>query len=212
MPTGWWWSRIVAVGLVLAGLYAPALAGERNERRLAVELAVMFGDVALIERSDTSARHHGGLVARLNSSLSTLRLLVRQAGGRPEVPVEAMRSALAGGNLSALRAALDLLAHEHPLDVTVITAAAVPEAQVARGRLVYQELCQGCHDDPEVDVDLPARDLFVVAASRSRTEFVARLFAGLRGTPATGLDNPFGESDIAALYAYFRAGRLPAGQ
>lgn len=206
MPTGLWWFRASALGLLLT-VSAPALAGENDERRLGAELAVMLGDVGLLEAADTPARHHGGLIARLNGSLSTLRLLVRQAGGRSQVPVEAMRDALTGGDLPALRAMLESLVRDHPLDETFVIEAASTDARLARGRRIYEELCLGCHDNPEQDVDLPARDLFTEAVLRSRTEFVARLIAGLRGTPANGLDNPFSPSDIAALYAYFRAGK-----
>ena len=210
--------RLRAMALALAAVAAAAAthrveAVSEHERRLGAELAVLAGDARRLAESMPESQR-SGLTARIKGGLSGLPLLMRQArdsnSALPAAPQQTfaeIRAALDRQDPSRLAAALAALARTYPFDAAgILPAEATPE-RLRVGEAIHKETCAGCHDYPDTRGFLPAHNLFRWARTMPAAEFAARMYAGLRGDPLTGLANPFGAVDIAALIAYYREGQ-----
>ena len=71
------------------------------------------------------------------------------------------------------------------------------------GASIHRSTCAGCHDAPSMDSLLPAKNLAAQLASMPREEFAARLLLGVRGDRTTAWRNPFSDSELAALMAWY---------
>lgn len=210
-------AALVSVSLLFGGTGASAHAQDEHQRRFAVELRLIAGDLRRLDDEQLAARHVEGLQARLRGSLGYLGLLAReavQARGVADAQLAAdlalLRRAFATGDRSAMVAPLMRLLARYPLTITDFTSdSKTDEARTATGRDIDQGLCMGCHRAPDPSSANPARDLFADARSMSREEFVARLMGGVRGVPATALDNPFSDEELRGLYAWYRNGPTP---
>ncbi len=195
------------------GFCAAALGATRAERDLSLELAVVAGDARRLAEPAISPRHREGLSERIRSSLGTLAITVRYAaqdGGRPEPALAAdvgeLRALFSGGKLAQFSALAARLATEHPLDLSYFRPLAITPRRIESGRSIYERHCLGCHVHPDPTLALPAPDMFHMARTQSRDEFLARLLGGMHGDRTTGLENPFTDEAIASLAAYFVAG------
>jgi mono/diheme cytochrome c family protein len=209
------------VGRLLAGLALAAAvsaaagvaraAGE-HERRLGAEVAVMLGDARRLTEP-MSDLQRAGVIDRIVAGLGGLPLLIRQAReADPTLPplaraeLTAVRKSLAERNLVAVVSGLAALSRNYPFDAAgIVPADAAPE-RLRLGKAIHESTCAGCHDHPDAEAALPAHDLFRWARAMPAGEFAARLYTGIRGDALTALANPFGAEDLAALFAYYRAG------
>ncbi len=183
---------------------AAAAQGE-HERRLAAELAVMAGDLRRIRSPDELPLHREGLRARLAGALSSLPLLLRQAGADPAA-VPALRQSLARSDWRALRAGLDALTKRHPFAAGALLPQAATPERLRLGEAIHRQACAGCHDAPATGTPLPAFNLFEQAKRTPREEFAARLLIGVRGDRSTAWRNPFSDLELGALLAYYENG------
>ncbi len=202
--------------MTLAAVMVIAAAGVRadgeHSRRLAAEVVISMGDAGRLADPDTPDLHKQGLRARIGGSLGSLGLLVRRA--RQERPRPAppdgwrakLQDAFAAGDMAQLRAGLEALSRLYPLDLTGVLPAPLTPARERSARALNEELCAGCHDSPDLEVALPAFDLFQQARGMDVREFAARLISGIRGDSVTNLQNPFTDEDIAAFIAFYRKG------
>jgi len=180
---------------------AAAAQGE-HERRLAAELAVMAGDLRRIRSPDELPLQREGLRARLAGALSSLPLLLRQAGADPAA-VPALRQSLARSDWRALRAGLDALTKRHPFAAGALLPQAATPERLRLGEAIHRQACAGCHDAPAADTKLPAFNLFEQAKRLPRAEFAARLLLGVRGDRGSAWRNPFSDLELGALLAYY---------
>jgi len=199
---------LAAAALVVA----TALAGDAAtspERRFAVELQIVAGDLARLRTQDLPARQRRGLNHRIRSSLSYLPVLARLRTGSTGADddnvvekVRGLRSRFERADYSHLQASLDDLVRRVPLDIDGLRVADADDEDRADGGEIYATLCRGCHENPDPNRDNPAYNLFEQARALPEREFIARLLGGVRGTPAIGLENPFTDRELAGLYAY----------
>ena len=208
--------RRLLAGLALAAAVSAAAgtaraAGE-HERRLGAEVAVLLGDARRLTEPMPEPQR-AGILGRINAGLGGLPLLIRQAReADPALPplsredIAAIRKALAERNLVAVVTGLAALARSYPFDAAGIPPAEAGAARLGLGKAIHETTCAGCHDHPDPDAALPAHDLFRWARVMPAGEFAARLYTGIRGDALTALANPFGSEDLAALFAYYRAG------
>lgn len=189
---------------------AAAAQGE-HERRLAAELAVMAGDLHRIRSPDELPLHREGLRARLAGALSSLPLLLRQAGADPAA-VPALRQSLARSDWRALRAGLDALTKRHPFAAGALLPQAATPERLRLGEAIHRQACAGCHDAPATGTPLPAFNLFEQAKRLPRTEFAARLLIGVRGDRGSAWRNPFSDLELGALLAYYENGDAAAAR
>jgi len=187
---------------------AAAAQGE-HERRLAAELAVMAGDLRRIRSPDELPLHREGLRARLAGALSSLPLLLRQAGADPAA-VPALRQSLARSDWRALRAGLDALTKRHPFAAGALLPQAATPERLRLGEAIHRQACAGCHDAPATGTPLPAFNLFEQAKRLPRAEFAARLLLGVRGDRGSAWRNPFSDLELGALLAYYGNGEPAA--
>jgi mono/diheme cytochrome c family protein len=117
--------------------------------------------------------------------------------------------ALDKGDLDVLLAGLRELAAAYPLDLTGILPAEATPNRRRRAQDIHETYCAGCHDEPDLEVERPAYNLFDQARSLSPQEFAARMITGVRGDRLTNLQNPLSDEEIAALIAYYRTGKGP---
>ncbi|MDZ7663319.1 cytochrome c [Thiohalophilus sp.] len=202
------WCRCLLACLLLIGL-APAHAVGEHGRRFAAEIAVMRGDVEQLRAADTRPLHRRGLRARLESSLSLLGMLARQqaqergvAPARLLARVATLRDAYRQDNLERLRDNLRTLMRDYPLSLPEWDDPAITPARLAAGRKLYETLCLACHHHPYQDRENPAYNLFRQARNEPREIFAARLYGGVRGVPATSLDNPLSIEEMTALLVW----------
>ncbi len=187
---------------------AAAAQGE-HERRLAAELAVMAGDLRRIRSPDELPLHREGLRARLAGALSSLPLLLRQAGADPAA-VPALRQSLARSDWRALRTGLDALTKRHPFAAGALLPQAATPERLRLGEAIHRQACAGCHDAPATGTPLPAFNLFEQAKRLPRAEFAARLLLGVRGDRGSAWRNPFSDLELGALLAYYGNGEPAA--
>lgn len=170
----------------------------------------MHGDLRRMAAGREPVERLAGVRARLAGALSSLPLLVRQAGERADAgEMRALRVALAGANWKTLEAGVANLGRRYPLDLSgILPAEATPE-RLRLGAAIHRQACAGCHDNPASGSRLPAQDLFEQARAMPPEEFAARLLNGVRGDLSTAHRNPFGDLQIGALIAHYTAGTRP---
>ena len=204
--------RLIAVCLlVLCGLpqQAQAVQGE-HARRAAAELRLVLGDATLLAGGQgLSPRHLKGLRERIAGSLSALGILMRladQETGRaprnaPDL-LRAMRSRHAAGDWENLANAASGLVTAYPLPIPRVSVSA------SRAKTLHGDLCAGCHDDPDLETERPAWNLFEQARRLPADEFYARMIIGVRGDRVTGFSNPLSDGELMALIKLY-AGSPP---
>lgn len=204
-------SRIIAVVTLLL-LPGPGSvhAQDEHNRRFAVELVVLAGDLRFLQQDGLTDRHRRGLDDRIASALGFLGLTGRtalQMSGRrdPDLAgdIARLRSSFAAGDLAGSEQVLQELKQRYPLDTRGFLPVEATPARLARGREIYRSTCRACHIAPDLARLNPARDLFRDALTMPPDEYVARLLGGVRGVAATGLENPFPDEDLRALLAWF---------
>ncbi len=206
-------SPVIPAASLALMLVIPAAAGE-HARRAAAELAVIGGDLRRIQSEELSRLHRSGLDARINGGLSALPILLRladQEEGRRTKDhgnlVTGLRNAWKSEVPTAALAFIDNLEKLYPLDDGAFFALAPTMAGLAQAQQLHEELCAGCHDEPDSSVARPAFNLFQQAMRLSKHQFTARMIVGIRGDRVTGIDNPFSDWQLAALMAFYRAGQ-----
>ena len=204
----------VTAGITVTLLSAlPAFAQGEHGRRAAAELLIMRGDLRqLTARPAPSAQHIKGLKDRLHGSLTTIAVLLRLAdeeAGRPPPDTNALeqnlRQSLKQNNTRELDAKLSDLIKTYALRTTGILPADPSPERLAKGKEIHESLCAGCHNEPDLDTQRPARNLTAQLKTMSAQEFVARLIIGVRGDRVTGISNPFSDDDLNALIAFYRS-------
>lgn len=209
----------VVILILLALLPATGCAAQdEHNRRFAMELAVISGDLRLLREGGMAPRHRRGLVDRITSALGYLGLLARQArqtasgarGADPRHDLNQLRRAFFANDLPATAHRLQRLMQDYPLDIRGFIALDATPARLERGRKLYRDSCRACHIAPDRARDNPARNLFIDAATMPEQEFIARLLAGVRGLPQTGLENPLADEQLRSLLAWFRHGTSAA--
>ena len=199
-------------GAVFAAPAVGIALGE-HARRAGAELLVITADVRKLKDASLSKKQRVGLAARINGGLAGLPLMMRladqerlrQTEGRGTI-VGRLRSSLQKNELAAFLATAAILIEHYPFRATGILPLKSSPTRVRRGKNIHEEHCAGCHDAPDLDVERPAFNLFRQARTITQFEFAARLVIGVRGDRTTGIDNPFSDEELAALFAYYRSG------
>ena len=189
---------------------AIALAQGEHLRRMATELVVISGDMKRLVSTKPGTPRHKGLSARIKGGLAGLELLLRLANeeqGRSTYLhsnlIPALRSSFRDGNAKRFREITDKLIAVFPFTATGILPAKSTPLRLKRGRALHEELCAACHDEPDLDVERPAYNLFREAKQLPATEFSARMVVGVRGDRVTGIDNPLSDEQIGSMIAYY---------
>lgn len=198
-------ARLLVFGLA-ALCCGECLAQGEHQRRLAAELVVMTGDLRRLTSQPAGPLERQGLGRRLAGGLASLPLLLRRAGGS-DAPVRSLRAQLERRDWRALGRGLAALREGYPFDARRLLPAEPEPELLAIGATIHRTTCAGCHDAPQADALLPARNLAAQLQSMSRQEFAARLWLGVRGDKTTALANPFSDRELAALIAWYAQGR-----
>ncbi|WP_137703312.1 hypothetical protein [Marimonas lutisalis] len=183
-------------------------AADDGQRLLASELLIAQGDLARLADPTLSTANRRGLQARLAGSMGVLPWMLRKAGdvegaselsGWLEIPLTDAKAE------HALVALLSKLTERHGLDTVGLdlkrTAATAREA-----RAIHETYCAGCHDQAEngdPDLELPARDLFLMARQEADVTFLGRLITGIKGDETIGFRNPLTDSQLYALWMLY---------
>jgi len=203
---------LLASGFAFAlGIQAVAAQGE-HARRVAAEIRVMAGDITRLENPDNSAQHKAGLIDRVIGGLAALDILLRQADQENKSPVsqylsvvQELRNLVIAGKFSSAKEILLLLQNNFPLSIDKFIQIKVEDKDV--GGNLHTELCAHCHDQPVLNTERPAYNLFSEAKRMPQEEFIARLLVGVRGDQVTGIDNPLSDYETAALVEFYKTGK-----
>ncbi len=200
------------VGLVAGiSLLIPATvfsAGEQ-QRRFAVELALIAGDSRLLDEGGVSAEKRHWIEGRITSSLNVLPLLARHAlqeAGADDamlLPQVRVLQRYAIGS-SQLHEAAGELSRRFPIQFSVDLKQPLDPQARSQTLLDYQQMCLGCHIAPAPDSSVVIGNFGSFARSMPDDEWLARLLGGLRGDPYTTYENPFSDAEIAAFFRYIR--------
>ncbi len=204
---------VTIFGLILLFGVTPCLAQGEHIRRLAAELLVAHGDArVLASQPQMKSLHKKGLNDRLRGSLSGLEILIRLADEEArerrtdaQLVVGRLTFFLRGNNLDEFTKTLSGLIKRYPLATNNILPAILTPARSKQAIEIHQEYCAACHNEPDNNVERPAKNLTLQLKTMAQTEFVARMIIGVRGDPSTGLGNPLSDEEIAALVAYYQA-------
>jgi len=193
----------------------PAQSAAAADRELGVQLALIAGDASMLVDPATPPQRRVALSARIRSSLGSLGMTARRAAeaeGRanPDLAagIRALRALFAAGDFAAFLRQAGRLAATYAPDVSYFEPLAVTPARLEAGRSIYRQYCLGCHEGPRSGGIAP--DLFHMARTVPRKEFLARLLGGIYGDRTTGLANPFSDEELASLAAYFLNGDAAA--
>jgi len=203
--------RLLGAGaLLVCGLAGtlPARGAGAPDRGLGVQLALIAADARVLADNATPPGRRVALSERIRSNLGSLGMSARaaaQASGRTDAAwpagLRALRALFSAGKLQAFSGAADRLAAAHPVDMSYFEPLAVTPLRLEAGRSIYRQYCLGCHLGPGAGNWAP--DLFAMARTESRQEFIARLLGGIFGDRTTGHANPFSDEALASLAAYF---------
>lgn len=181
--------------------------------RFPVELEVFAANANVLLNPNISVRYKRGLRIRMASSLGTMRFLAREYLQTLPRPDTSLLSEIAGLHQLFKRAAWKALARQsrqltqrYPLDLSRLEPSKADAQAIASGRHIYRHLCMGCHEHPDPTQSVPSPDLFGMAKTEPTRELIARLIAGVHGTPAVALRNPFSDREIAGLAAFLKQG------
>jgi len=190
----------------------PALAEGEHSRRAATELLVLRGDVRKLTQNNLSDLHIIGLKDRIGGGLAGLEIMLRladqQAGIKPvdySTVLDNLRTSWRASDFTALADRLSDLQSTHPFRATGILPIQATTSALTAAKELHEDLCAGCHDDPDLDVPRPAYNLFEDAQQLSGREFAARMSVGVRGDRITGIDNPLTDAQISALMFYYKS-------
>ncbi|HUW36943.1 MAG TPA: cytochrome c [Rhodocyclaceae bacterium] len=197
--------------LVCCWAYAlPAQSAGAPERSLGVQLALIAADAGVLADAATPPGRRAALSERIRSSLGSLGMTARdaaQATGRRDeawaAGLRALRALFAAGKLRAFSAAARRLAAAHPVDTSYFEPLEVTPLRLEAGRSIYSRHCQGCHLVPGPGAGNWAPDLFAMARTEPRQQFIIRLLGGIYGDRTTGHANPFSDEALASLAVYF---------
>lgn len=188
----------------------PVWASGEHERRLRVEIAVLYGDTKILVDPATPPLRRQGLRERIRSSLGTLGMLARYAIQEDRSPQPGLSAQVAdlrvlfdSKNIAAFAQRLGQLKSSQPLDISNFLPLTATPARLHTGQSIYQTLCLGCHQNPDRTQPNPAPDLFSMRTIVPRDEFVARMLGGIHGVPLTSLQNPFTDEEIASMTTFF---------
>jgi len=197
---------------ILFGVH-PAFAQGEHARRVAAEIRVIIGDIKRLQSPDRQPIHKVGLQHRIQGGLAALDILLRladQETGKPIAEyVNEVKSVSMGIKKKDFNNALTILVQwekTYPL----IFPEGAPESSsnsdsnIQLGQKIHQEFCAACHDNPVTTLERPAYNLFDEARELAPSEFLARLFVGVRGDRVTGIDNPFSDYEIIALANFYQ--------
>jgi len=198
----------LAVAVLTVTVIFSCHASEQS-RRFPVELEILAANANILLSSTIPARQKNGLHIRIASSLGTLRFLAReylqtkQPSGKTLLQkINTLRQAFDSGKLQAFAIESRRLAQKYPVVLTGLRASDAGPRDLSAGRQIYHQLCMACHEHPDTTQSNPAQDLFTMAKTQPQREFISRLIAGVHGTPAVALRNPFSDAEIAGLAAY----------
>ncbi len=200
------------IGLVAGiALLIPAtvFAAGEQQRRFAVELALLAGDSRLLQEAELSAEKRRWIEGRISSSLNVLPLLARyylQESGQDEAGLleQLLDLRQQSPDPATLRIAADKLRQRFPIPFPVDLQQPLDARTQSETGSIYQQLCLGCHLTPAAEASVVIGNFGSFARSMSADEWLARLLGGLRGDSYTGYENPFSDAEIAALYRYIR--------
>ncbi len=199
---------VVVVALsVVFGSQSVFAQGEHN-RRAATEIRVIVGDIQRLQAPDTLPVHKEGLIHRIQGGLATLDILLRLADQESGNPItqyknEVIELASWIDNQEYTKALPLLGQWEEKYPLTLLERNVDSNADHKLARKLHQELCAACHDNPNLEVERPAYNLFNEAKKLKYSEFLARLFLGVRGDRVTGIDNPLSDYEVSALVNFY---------
>lgn len=180
-------------------------------RRFPLELEVLAANAHLMVLPNTPERQKRGLHIRIASALGSLRFLARQylhATQQSDTSllekIDSLRHAFDADELQRLAEESRELAQRYPVKLHGLRPADARPQDITAGRRIYHQLCMACHTHPDTTQAIAAQNLFTMARTLPLREFIARLIAGVHGTPAVALRNPFSDAEIAGLAAYLK--------
>lgn len=194
--------------MTTAGL---ALAQGEHSRRAAAELQVILGDIRKLRALDATEQtslHIAGLKDRIKGGYAGIDILMRladQEKGRSatryaDITATALRR-IEAEQWVELERATEELAYRFSLAIPEIDP---PARAIKEAKKLHNTLCAACHDNPIVNIERPAFNLYQQAKTEAGQEFFARMLVGVRGDRVTGIDNPFTDIQLMSLIAYYK--------
>ena len=187
-----------------------------QSRRFPLQLEILAANARVLLSSTIPARQKHGLHLRMASSLGTLRFLAREylqakhrSGDTLLQKIDILRHAFNAGELQTFATESRRLAQHYPVVLTGLRPSDANPRDISAGRRIYHQLCMPCHEHPDTTQAIPAQDLFSMARAQTQREFISRLIAGVHGTPAVALRNPFSDAEIAGLVGYLTRTKQP---
>jgi len=207
----------VLLAVITICCFSRVSAQGEHSRIAASELLIVSADIQRLSGNQYTDIQKQGLAERIAGGLAGLEILLRLAdqekgSGTSQYGaiIRHLRGQIARNEYSAAVETLVPLLKSHPLRAPGITTAQPTGQAIDQARAHHEELCAGCHDDPELDTNRPAYNLYSEVRKMQLAEFTARMIIGIRGDRITGITNPFTDAELAALIAFYRAG--PATQ
>lgn len=183
-----------------------------HTRRAGTEIKVIIGDIRRLQASATLPIHKTGLKHRIKGGLAALDILLRladQESGKPIAQYQNKISKLTNWiNNNEFTKAMSILGqweNDYPLNLSGLGMVSSKSVNHELGKKLHQELCAACHDNPVLEVERPAYNLFDEARELDYSEFLARLLLGVRGDRTTGIDNPLSDYEIFALINFYNS-------
>ena len=187
-------------------MVAPTMAAtiEYDSQLCSAELIIIQADIKKLDSASTPQIQQIGLQKRIKGAFSTLNWLCRRNAAFNNTKAQAIKllEIFNSGKRIDLNQQLKTLIQKMPLSLTGLQAKDATAQDIKIGKQLYQQYCRACHISQNHAVELPAFSLITMAKKLAPAEFIARMLAGVKGTPAIALHNPLSKADIAGIYAY----------
>ena len=187
-------------------MVAPTMAAtiEYDSQLCSAELIIIQADIKKLDTATIPQIQQIGLQKRIKGALSTINWLCRRnaAFNNTKALTIKLLDIFNSGKMIEFNQELTTLIQKMPLSLTGFQAKDATARDITIGKKLYQRYCQACHISQNHAVELPAFPLITMAKKLAPAEFIARMLAGVKGTPAIALQNPLSKTDIAGIYAY----------
>lgn len=203
--------RVMTAAVLSVAVISFCWADQQARPRFPVELEVFAANAGVLLDPTISVAYKQGLRLRMAGALGYMRFLTReyhQTFARSDknllTDVAQLRRLFKQAKWQTLARQSKMLAKRYPLKLARLDPDKADAQAIASGRHIYRHLCLGCHEHPDKTQAVPASDLFAMAKTKPVRELMARLIAGVHGTPAVALRNPFSDRELAGLAAYLK--------
>jgi len=170
-------------------------------RLCSAEIISMKGDLKRLINNPINLNINKSLQERLKSANQTLEWLCRKEVKPSHLIIfKKLRLSLNKSRYSEALINLDILSNEFPFIFN--DKYDDSDQDIEEAGKIYKSYCASCHDRENTSISFPIYSLTDMAKKQSKSEFLARMLIGVRGSEVIVFRNPLTDKDIVNIRKY----------